>query len=68
MNQLREFWSVREAAELLGVSPQTVRMWVKDGRLGVVRLAARSTRIPSDEIMRLLGRSVSAVAEESIRA
>lgn len=35
---------IREAAELLGVNPQTLRRWDNDGRLKAVRIGKRQDR------------------------
>ena len=43
-----------EAAELLGVSADTVRRWADEGRLETVRTAAGHRRIEGGELARLL--------------
>ncbi len=48
--------TVREAAEVLGLSEHTVRAWIARRRLGYVRLG-RSVRIPGEEIQRVLDKS-----------
>ena len=35
---------IREAAELLGVNPQTLRRWDNEGRLKAVRIGKRQDR------------------------
>jgi excisionase family DNA binding protein len=45
--------TVREAAERLGLRESTVRAWIAQRRIGVVRLG-RAVRIPSEEIARLI--------------
>lgn len=41
--------TVAEAAERLGLSPATVRRWIFDRRLGVVKLG-RAVRLRSEDI------------------
>lgn len=44
--------TVEEAAELMKVSPDTVREWVRSGRLRASKLAGSKTlRISTDDIM-----------------
>ena len=45
--------TVIQAAEELNVSDSTIRAWIFQRRLGVVRLG-RAVRIPAEEIKRLL--------------
>ena len=45
--------TVREAAEELGLSPATIRAWIRQRRIGYVRLG-RAVRIPASEIRRLI--------------
>ena len=47
--------TVRETAEELGLSPATVRAWIRERRIGYVRLG-RAVRIPASEIRRLVER------------
>jgi len=42
-----------EAAEMLGVSVETVRRWSKDGRLAVVRTSGGQRLVARDEVARL---------------
>lgn len=35
---------IREAAELLGVNPETLRRWDNDGRLKAIRIGKRQDR------------------------
>jgi DNA (cytosine-5)-methyltransferase 1 len=37
MANLQEFLTVKEAAELLGVAPNTIRNWDRDGKIPVYR-------------------------------
>jgi excisionase family DNA binding protein len=44
--------SVTEAAELLGVSPSSLRRWTAEGRLGVLRLPGGARRYERAELER----------------
>ena len=48
--------TVRQTAEELGLSPATLRVWLRERRIGYVRLG-RAVRIPAGEIRRLIERS-----------
>ena len=52
MNQERVF-TVREAAEQLGLSIATIRVWIRQRKIGYLRLG-HAVRIPSCEIRRLV--------------
>ncbi len=52
--------TVRQAAERLGLRDSTLRAWIAQRRIGIVRLG-RAVRIPVEEIERL-------VAEGSVPA
>jgi excisionase family DNA binding protein len=47
---------VQETADLLGLSPLTVRLWITKGRLRSIRLSERSIRIPAEEVNRLIAK------------
>ena len=44
--------SVKEAAEIFGVKPLTIRRWIADGKLKAVKIVG-SVRITEEEIERL---------------
>jgi excisionase family DNA binding protein len=46
--------SVSKAAEIMGISPWTVRAWIAQGKLGSAKLGSRRL-IPESEIERLIG-------------
>lgn len=48
-------WSVKEAALVLGLSPYTVRAFIRRGRLNPVRLGRR-VLLESAELSRLIAR------------
>ena len=50
-----KYLSPSQFAEELGVSDRTVRRWIAEGRLSVVRPSVRVIRIHRDEIARFLG-------------
>ena len=43
-----------EAAEILQVTTETIRRWVRAGKLAVVRLPGGHIRVPQAEIDRIL--------------
>jgi molybdopterin-binding protein len=45
---------IGEAAEMLGVSVETVRRWEREGRLRTKRTDGGQRRVPLDEVRRLL--------------
>jgi excisionase family DNA binding protein len=45
--------TVRQAADELGLSAATIRAWVRQRRIGYIRLG-RAVRIPASEIHRLI--------------
>lgn len=42
--------SIAQAAEQLGIHPRTLRRYIRDGRLTVMRLSAQVVRIRPDDI------------------
>jgi excisionase family DNA binding protein len=59
-----EFWTVKQAAEYLGVSPARVKVFVEQGRLPAVKLArdwmlSRDAVIKFAKIPRITGRPVT---------
>lgn len=49
----REFYRPEEVAEKLGIKVSTVRRWIFDRRLSVIKLG-RSVRIPATEVDRII--------------
>ncbi len=45
MPNLRDFITIRQAADMIGVSPATLRNWDKRGKLKAVRNPANSYRL-----------------------
>jgi excisionase family DNA binding protein len=48
--------SIGMVAEHLGVSPWTIRVWIKQGKLGSAKLGTRRL-VPQSEVMRFLASS-----------
>jgi excisionase family DNA binding protein len=46
--------SAQQAAVILGLTGQTIRVWVRDGKLPGVQLGVRSLRIPASAVEALL--------------
>lgn len=46
--------SVSKTAEILGISPWTIRAWIAQGKLGSAKLGSRRL-VPESEIERLIG-------------
>ena len=55
---------IGEAAELLGVSVETVRRWAAEGRIKAVRTAGRQRRVQLAEVSRLLAERRRAARSE----
>lgn len=51
----KEFWTVAEVAELLGVHRETVRRWIRNGWLEAIDLGSTRAglRIPNREVDRV---------------
>jgi len=59
---------IGEAAEMLGVTVETLRRWEGDGRLHLARTAGGQRRIPLTEVTRLLGERRRAAGDRPIVA
>lgn len=44
MTNKTKLFRIREAAELLGVNPETLRRWDNEGRLKAIRIGKRQDR------------------------
>ncbi len=51
-----EFFTVEELADKLKVSEQTIRLWIREGRLEAYKFG-RAHRIPADAFKRFLEQS-----------
>ena len=47
--------TVKEVAQILGVSPVTIRAWDKNGKIRTIRTPGNQRRIPGEELRRILG-------------
>jgi molybdopterin-binding protein len=59
---------IGRAAEMLGVTVDTVRRWSEDGRLTVVRSEGGQRLVPIDEVTRLIGVRRQAATDRTIVA
>lgn len=48
------YYTISQAAELLGVHAQTIRKWDKEGKIKCIRTAGGHRRIHRDEVMRII--------------
>jgi excisionase family DNA binding protein len=53
---MRQFVRVDEVAGMLGVTEQTIRNWIREGKVAARRFG-RPHLIPIEEVARLLGKS-----------
>ena len=58
----RAYYSIVQAAALMGVSRVSVWRWIRDGQLPAARLGHRTVRIKHEDVERLLARNPSATA------
>lgn len=51
----KEFYTVKEFASIMGVHWQTVRNWIKSGKVRAVKMGGKNytLRIPKEEVYRL---------------
>jgi excisionase family DNA binding protein len=56
--------SIKEAAEAVGVSENTLRQSIREGRVPAIRISERRLVIPKFALMRMLELSVSLVSNE----
>jgi excisionase family DNA binding protein len=56
LNDLPDLLTIREVADLLRVSPLTIKRWGKKGKLPAIRINSRGDRrYKKDVVLRLLG-------------
>ncbi len=69
MRKLQDYLTVREAAELVGVSPSTLRAWDRAGKLKAARNPMNRYRLYRREdieaFLKLLSREVSCVSKSN---
>jgi excisionase family DNA binding protein len=59
---MQQFYRVEQVAALMGVTPQTIRNWIREGRLKARRIG-RPHLIPLDEIAKLLEKTPEETAK-----
>lgn len=50
----KKFLTIKEVSKLLNVTPQTIHRYCKEGYLTKTKLGERSTRLPTDEVLKFL--------------
>jgi len=68
MSAFRDHVRIGRAAEMLGVTVDTLRRWAEDGRLKVVRSDGGQRLVPIDEVTRLIGARRQAATDRTIVA
>ncbi len=69
MPKLSEYVKVAEAADILGVSPGTIRTWAADGKIPMHRNPANGYRLfKRDELLRFLDEIEKQVLRSQIKA
>ena len=58
-----ELFRVEDAARKLSIKPGTMRRWIFDRKIAVVRVGTRAVRIPASEIERIILEGTAAVAQ-----
>jgi len=57
---MENYYSIKEVADVLSVTRQTLSRWIKSGKLKAINLSTASEkpryRIPNSEIVRILGK------------
>lgn len=53
--EVEEFWSIGKAAKVLGVTPQTIRRWQKEGKIQETRSPTNRRLYSVREVKRILG-------------
>src|SRR3989338_1489474 len=53
VQNIKLYYSIGEAAKLLGVSIQTLRRWTKDGKITYVRTKGGFRRFPHDKLIKI---------------
>ena len=68
MDDLRAHVRIGRAAEILGVTVDTIRRWADEGRLTVVRSGGGQRLVPIEEVTRLIGARRQATTDRPIVA
>lgn len=64
MSFSEKLYRIGEASSLLGVHPNTIRRWEKEGKIKIVRVGRGHRRIPESEILRLMREEPQISAEK----
>ena len=67
MQKLSDYMRVAEAAEYLGVSPNTLRNWVNAGKIAAVRHPVNAYRLFKKEDLDALLKKVAVASKKSKR-
>src|SRR5438067_12906818 len=62
----RDYYSISQAAALLGVSRVSIWRWIRAGHLPVARLGQRTIRIKRQDLERLLGEGRAASPQTQV--
>jgi excisionase family DNA binding protein len=57
--ELERHYRAREAAALLGVTERSVRTWIAEGRLPVIRVSRTAVLIPASAIRAMLRKATA---------
>jgi excisionase family DNA binding protein len=49
--EVEHMFSTEKCAELMEVTPHTVRQWIRDGKINAVKLGGRYWRVPRSSIL-----------------
>ena len=63
----RDFYSIAQAAKLLGVSPSTVWRWIEADRLPAYRVGPKNIRIKKEDLEKAIQPTRSAGKEEPMK-
>jgi len=63
-NYMEKHYTLLKAAELLGVTTQTLRNWDNAGKIKAIRTPGNQRRIPESEIARIMGYNVNEIVKD----
>ncbi len=61
-----QVYTIREAAKLLAVHPQTLRRWAESGKLNLIELPNNRHRITASELRRLTQGQIEAASMDDV--
>ena len=53
---MKKFYSVKEIAEIVGVTPQSVHNWILEGKIKAIKLTSRIIRISESELNQFINK------------